>query len=202
MRRPHPHGTTPAQRTFDWNHAPLESRRHNGPFTEPRAARYHTRITSFDREPRASGITPCITGIQHNERSYHFCTTSFQHNERSYHFCTTSFQHNGPAYHTGTTGFGTTEPIERAFRKLDTPHPKQKRNANGLATGAERYAYQLPRARRQPPSKNQRSRARSGRLHRRVRRPDTLSGLPPACADHTIREPHRHNGCSVGTTHL
>ena len=41
---------------------------------------------------------------------------------------------------------------------------------------AQRVAYQLPRARRRPPSKSERSRARSGRLHRRVRRPDLLSG--------------------------
>jgi hypothetical protein len=63
---------------------------------------------------------------------------------------------------------------------------------------AQRVAYQLPRARCRPLSTTHRSRARSGRLHRHVRRPESPFGLPPACADHTRMVPRRHNVCSVG----
>ena len=80
MRRPHRHGTTPAQRAFGRNHAHLGSR------------------------PAQRALI-----WNHAQHTITLPTTGNPHNGRSYHAGTTSFQHNGPSYHTCTTGFGTTE---------------------------------------------------------------------------------------------
>jgi hypothetical protein len=73
--------------------------------------------------------------------------------------------------------------------------------ARGVMDAAQRVAVQLPRARRRSPSKCERSRARSGRLQRRVRR---SSRSPAGCRPHaptTLVWDHAlHNGRSVGTT--
>ena len=73
MCRPHHPGTTPAQRAFGRNHAPLGSRP-----AQRASIWYHAQHT----------ITLPITGMQHNGRSYHTSTTCFgmprdPHNARS-----------------------------------------------------------------------------------------------------------------------
>jgi hypothetical protein len=80
------------------------------------------------RQPRSSGITPCITGLN----LFHA-----QHNTR---LPITGNPHNEPSYHTLHNGRGhATRPAWRAFHTRDSLHPQQKgvaitlsREPNGL----------------------------------------------------------------------
>jgi hypothetical protein len=68
--------------------------------------------------------------------------------------------------------------------------------SHGIDGAAQRFAVQLPRARRETPSKSERSRARSGQLQRRVRR----SGRQPSGC-HPHGPPHQY-GITLSTTGL
>ncbi len=93
MRRPHPHGTTPARRAFNgttrmWDHV-----LHNGRSSEPRPAHDHA-AHHGPSAPRAS--VPHVA--QRGSGATSVRTTR------------------------GITGFCTTKPAERAFRKPDSFH--------------------------------------------------------------------------------
>ena len=171
MRRPHHPGTTPARRAFGREHVPLGSRRHNGPrsgitpSTESRPA-YRALIGNHAQHL----ITLPTTGHQHNGRPYHAL-----HNGPSAQRAIVPHRHNGPSAqraivphrHNGLRhdGTGTTSDWEARFAASKTRKEWQSR-CHGCRTGWHSAAASALGK----PSKNRRSRARSGRLQCRVGR--------------------------------
>src|SRR3954463_3467323 len=107
-------------------------------------------MTGVRSEPRSSGITHCITGVDQNHAQHTITLpiTGTQHNTLSYHACTTSIQHNGPAYHACTTGVCTTEVAQQAFKMRNVPHRIKKKGCRSRSPDAERIAHHPRRTHR------------------------------------------------------
>jgi hypothetical protein len=102
----------------------------------------------------------------------------------------------------GITSTCTTELAQRAFWKCDSLHPYQKRSANCVPRTPN--ALPISRCERTTGAVKMRTIScakRSAAWACSAFRPLFL-GLPAACIDHIRTEPHRHNGRSVGITHL
>ena len=121
--------------------------------------------------PRSCGITPSTTGVNRNhaQHTIQLPTTGAQHNEPPYHASITCAQHNEPSYHTlhhellhdgRRHNVPSGSPI-RCYLIMKGMLPALPRVPNGLPFSSRKRATTSV-------SKSERSRARSGRLERRV----------------------------------
>jgi hypothetical protein len=141
----HPKSTDLARAAVGWNDL------FGDPVAIARAAKRMSR-------PHQHPITASRTGRERNhaQHTIRLLTPSTPHNGRSYHR-----QHHARRHdRAGTTGVQVTR----------FAASKTKKTGNQAATSAERHAVQLPQAQHYCVSKTERSRARSGRLQRRVGR--------------------------------
>jgi len=153
---------------------------------------YHTGTTGVRSLSRASGITPCTTGLEKNH-AQHTTTlpwAGLQHNGPAYHACTTGNPQNGRSYHAlhhgrlhdgaGTTGLQEASFGSSIEKGMATTCPGRRTAWCSAAASAPQQASKMPtisRAKRSAATPCSALRYQS-------------FGLPPASADHPIRGSH------------
>jgi len=178
--KPHQYGATPAQRAFGGTTRCTESRRHDETFDGITPAHDHARHNERSA-PRA--VVPRLhDGHRHDGPANHAGTTRFPHHERSYHASIPGVRHDADR-HNG--------------RSQIAPDGHEKGEPT---TFPSRRTVEFSRRKRvaATTSKKLRSRARSGRLQRWVRRLGNVVRVLRVCAplQHGITPAQRAFGWS------